>query len=106
MTHPGDTWTIVAATALAAWGTGGSLYTRHRLRPLREATARGKRQLALAQSSTSPLAKRLMLAKAQDTVREHRQLPGEITRWHNRVHTPVTIILTVVTLGLALWGVL
>lgn len=105
MTHPGNTWTIVCAAALTGWGVGGALYVRYRLRPLRAATARGTHQFELARSSRSLWEKRILLRKALDTTRAHRHITGQLARWEKWVHTPVMVVLTALTLGMAVWGV-
>lgn len=104
MQHPGDGWTALCACALVAWCVASAAYQRRLLRPLTSATVRSKRQLEMARSTRDPLSRSLYLGKALHTTRTHRHLPEQARQWHRRVNTPVTVVLALVDLGLAVWG--
>lgn len=107
MQHPGDTWTIASALALAAWGVGGTQYLKHRLlAPVRTGAARAKHQAELAQSTPYLLGKKLLLSKARGhTTANTRQLQ-RAEHWQKRVYLPVSYALSTSTLVLAVWGVM
>lgn len=104
MQHPGNEWTALCGCILLAWCVYGTVRTRRLLRPMAQATVRGRRQLEMARSSHDPLARRLYLAKALHTTRTHHHLPSQARRWHNRVYTPVCLALLLVDLVMVVWG--
>jgi hypothetical protein len=106
MDHPGDWWTIGFAVTLAAWGTGGTFYMKHRLlQPVVTGAHRAKHQAELARSTPGRMGKKLLLSKANRHIAANREYLVAAERWHNRVYAPVLVLLTVPTLVLAAWGV-
>jgi hypothetical protein len=106
MHHPGDTWTVLAACVLFLWMVGGDLYfTRRMLAPVYHGRAVIERQQRMAQSTPHPLGKKLHHAKALHYMHTTYQQLHAAQQWSKRVHTPVTIALSVACLGLTAWRV-
>lgn len=106
MHHPGESWTTACAAIMAAWGVGGSAYITRRSRPVMHRAQLATRHATAARTTKSTMAQRIHLAKARHHIRTNDRVLKATGRFSTWVYEPVLGLLTLATLGLAVWGLL
>lgn len=106
MNHPGESWTTACAAVMAAWGVGGSAYITRRSRPVMHRAQLATRHATAARRSESSMGQCVHMAKARHHIRANDHTLKATGRFSAWVYEPVLGLLTLATLGLAVWGLL